>query len=89
MSKLSAMTIMPIESHTSICHVDGMLWAVRMASQPMSFIVRIWRMSAALLTAAPKGPRSWCRHTPLILRDTPLSWKPSYCATRTVRMPTF
>ena len=29
-----------------------------MASQPISFIVRICRMSAALFTAAPIGPRS-------------------------------
>ena len=41
MSKLSAITIIPIESHTSICHVDGMLCAVRIALHPMSFIVRI------------------------------------------------
>ena len=41
MSKLSAMTIMPSESHTSIWSVDGMLWAVRMASQPMAFIIFI------------------------------------------------
>lgn len=59
MSKLSAMTIMPSESHTSICIVEGMLWLVRMASLPISFIILTWRMSAALLTAAPSGPKSW------------------------------
>ena len=39
MSNDSAMTIMPNESHTSICIWLGMLWAVRMASQPMSFMI--------------------------------------------------
>ena len=89
MSKLSAMTIMPSESHTSICIWLGMLCAVRMASQPMAFIVLIWRMSAALFTAAPSGPRSWCRQTPFSLRVTPLSWKPPFADTPTVRKPTF
>ena len=41
MSKLSAMTIIPMESHTSICMVEGILCAVRMASHPMSFNMRI------------------------------------------------
>ena len=58
MSKLSAITIIPIESQISICHVEGMLCAVRMASHPISFMVRICLMSAALFTSAPRGPRS-------------------------------
>ena len=41
MSKLSAMTIMPSESHRSICICEGMLCEVRMASQPIAFIVLI------------------------------------------------
>ena len=41
MSKLSAMTIMPRESQRSICICEGMLWEVRMASQPISFMVLI------------------------------------------------
>ena len=89
MSKLSAMTIMPRESQTSICIVEGILCAVRMASHPMSFISFICRISAALFTAAPSGPRSWCRHTPFILRDTPLRRKPPSFDTSTVRTPRF
>ena len=58
MSKLSAITIMPSESHRSICIWLGMLWLVRMASQPISFIIFICRMRADLFTAAPSGPRS-------------------------------
>ena len=73
----------------SICHWLGMLCDVRMASQPISFIVFIWRMSAALFTAAPKGPRSWCRQTPFSFRVTPLSWKPPLADTLTVRRPIF
>ena len=52
------MTIMPRLSQISICHVEGMLWAVRMASAPMAFIISIWRMRAVLLMAAPNGPKS-------------------------------
>ena len=58
MSKLSAITIMPSESHTSISIDEGMLWAVRMASAPISFIIFIWRMKADLFSAVPIGPRS-------------------------------
>ena len=41
MSNDSAMTIIPSESQTSICIWLGMLWLVRMASHPISFIVFI------------------------------------------------
>ena len=41
MSKLSAMTIIPSESHSCICIDDGILWDVRMASQPICFIIFI------------------------------------------------
>ena len=73
MSNDSAMTIMPSESYTSICICEGILWLVRMASAPMRFMMTAWRMMAPLLTAAPNGPKSWCKHTPLIFRVTPLS----------------
>ena len=86
MSKLSAITSIPISSQMSICHDAGMLWAVRIASHPMSFRRRTWRRNAARLNAAPSGPRSWCRHTPLNFRTTPLSRNPSAVA-ETVRMP--
>ena len=58
MSKLSAITIMPSESQMSICIVEGMLCAVRIASQPISFISFICLMRAASFMAAPRGPRS-------------------------------
>ena len=52
------MTMTPIESQISICIWLGMLCAVLMASAPISFISLICLMSAALLTAAPRGPKS-------------------------------
>ena len=89
MSKLSAITIIPSESHSSICHVEGMLWAVRIASQPMSFSIFICLARASRSMAAPSGPRSWCRHTPFSLRVTPFSWNPCSLLTLTVRIPNF
>ena len=72
-SKLSARNMNPISSQSSSCSREGMLWALRMASQPMSFRIRNCRRNAATFTAAPNGPRSWCRHTPLNFRTRPFN----------------
>ena len=42
---------------------------------------------AALFTAAPRGPRSWCRHTPRNLRMRPLRKNPLSARSSMERMP--
>ena len=87
LSNDSAMTNMPNESHKSVSIVEGMLCEVRMPSQPISLRIFIWRISAALLSAAPSGPRSWCMHTPFILRVAPLNRKPCSLVNEKERTP--
>ncbi len=81
------MTIMPISSHALTSSGAGMLWEVRMALTPISFIMRTCRRIAASLTAAPKGPRSWWLHTPLNCVLLPLRKNPLPGMTSRVRMP--
>ena len=83
----STIIMNPISSHSSTSSGAGMLWEVRMASQPMSFSSVSWRRRAALLTAAPSGPRSWWLHTPWNLRGLPLSINPLSATMATERMP--
>ena len=58
MSKLSAMTIIPRESYTSICIWLGELCAVRIASHPICLSRCTCRIKADLFEAAPIMPRS-------------------------------
>ena len=66
----------PISSQSSMSSSAGMLCDVRMASHPMSLSIVSCLRIAALLMAAPSGPRSWWRQTPRNLRGLPLRKNP-------------
>ena len=88
-SKASTWTSIPILSHKSSNSTDDGLWLVRIALQPISFNISICRSVALQLTAAPKGPKSWCMRAPFILRLSPFKKKPLSLSNFNVRKPKF
>src|SRR5256886_5760623 len=69
MSKASSSTMKPMRSVRSSSSGAGGLWEVRSAFTPIAFMIWSCRSRARVFTAAPKLPRSWCRHTPRTLRS--------------------
>jgi hypothetical protein len=63
-SNASTIITIPSSWQTSIISGEGGLCEVRRALTPMLFMIRICRMTASRLIAAPRAPRSWCRSTP-------------------------
>src|SRR5439155_18849398 len=52
------------------------LCEVRRAFTPIARMIWSWRSIARVFTAAPKAPRSWCRHTPRIFTGRPFRKNP-------------
>ena len=81
------MTMKPILSQRSKSSGAGGLCEQRMPLHPISFKISNCRSMARVLTAAPKHPRSWCIHTPLIFVGSPLSVNPLAASNEKVRKP--
>ena len=77
----------PMRSVRSSSSGAGGLCDVRIALTPMSRMISSCRSSARVFTAAPRAPRSWCRHTPRIFTGVPLRMNPRSGSNTNVRTP--
>ena len=87
MSNASSITMNPILSHKSSNSGAGGLCEQRIPLHPISFRICNCLSIALVFTAAPRHPRSWCIHTPLILVCLPFRINPFSASNLKSRTP--